>query len=317
MNRSMWETLGRASLVSPMLALMSTAGLSALAASPPHLAPVRVHIVHDNLVAHANAPAHVAVWYQFRAETPSGHWWILRRFAPTPAVRWVPPTSGIYHVVAAALTAYEAQHKDWRLAVHSPALPVQRIVLRGPAGPTGPTGPIGPTGPTGPTGSTGVAGPTGPTGATGPMGLQGPTGPTGATGPTGPTGATGPSYSVYDDDNISAPQSLPSSYTSVATATISPSFSGGNLLVQFTIYFAEASTSSIVNCHLEDTSSGANGPQGVLELSSNIQAGTLSLVGGFPNAGGSQTIAAGCLADSGQPEFLSYGLTIIAAGSSN
>lgn len=62
-------------------------------------------------------PAGLHVWYQFRAETPAGHWWILRKFESSPTFTWTPPQSGTYHVQAFALTQYQVATKQWKKAV--------------------------------------------------------------------------------------------------------------------------------------------------------------------------------------------------------
>ncbi len=62
-------------------------------------------------------PAHLKVWYQFRATTPQGHTWILRRFEASPTFTWTPPKSGTYHVQAFALTQYQVATHQWKAAV--------------------------------------------------------------------------------------------------------------------------------------------------------------------------------------------------------
>lgn len=189
MKRSRWRRVGQAALVLPLLAAASLTSITAQAAGPGLRGPVRIQVQGDTFRAFISNPQHVALWYQFRLETPAGHWTIVRRFGPDATWHWTPLAAGIYHVEAAVLTQAQVQHKTWGLALKSAPLAVVGVPLRGAAGPQGPMGPTGATGPTGPQGSVGATGPTGPMG---PMGLQGPTGPTGATGPQGPTGPTGP-----------------------------------------------------------------------------------------------------------------------------
>jgi hypothetical protein len=130
-----------------------------------------------------------------------------------------------------------------------PTGPIGPTGATGPAGPTGPTGPMGPTGPTGPTGATGPAGPTGPTG---PMGPTGPTGPTGATGPAGPTGPTGPTGVVLNQAAAGTTDVSTNSttYVTIPDMSITPTTSGGDVLVVFTATVSNSDVSAYADIGL-------------------------------------------------------------------
>ncbi|MCY0878782.1 MAG: hypothetical protein OWU84_07575 [Firmicutes bacterium] len=71
-------------------------------------------------------PTGLHIWYQFRVETPSGHWFIARRFGPSDTYTFVPPvtSSGTWMIEAYALTQYQVGHKIWGAAVGSTPQPL-------------------------------------------------------------------------------------------------------------------------------------------------------------------------------------------------
>ncbi|MCY0899330.1 MAG: hypothetical protein OWU33_10430 [Firmicutes bacterium] len=127
---------------SMMLMSMIPAGsvFAATSASPnPYITSVTTTVSGDTATGSAvSKPAGLHIWYQFRVETPSGHWFIARRFGPTDTYTFVPPvsSSGTWYIEAYALTQYQVGKKLWKYQVASTspvalAAPVSKLVMQG------------------------------------------------------------------------------------------------------------------------------------------------------------------------------------------
>lgn len=105
-------------LGSSMMVLSMLPAAAAFAASNNYITNVTTTANGTSVMASSTTnPKGLHVWYQFRAWTPSGHEWILRRFEASPTFNWTPPQSGTYKVEAFALTQYQVATKQWSKAV--------------------------------------------------------------------------------------------------------------------------------------------------------------------------------------------------------
>ncbi|MCY0879253.1 MAG: hypothetical protein OWU84_09965 [Firmicutes bacterium] len=113
-------------LGSSMMLMSLIPATSVLAASGPtnnpYITSVTTTVSGDTATASSvSQPAGLHVWYQFQVETPSGHWFIARRFGPGNTYTFVPPvsSSGTWMIEAYALTQYQVAKKMWGAAVGS------------------------------------------------------------------------------------------------------------------------------------------------------------------------------------------------------
>ena len=226
---------------------------------------------------------------------------------------------------------------------------------QGPQGAVGPRGLQGPEGPQGPQGPQGQAGPTGPQGAAGPAGtsvLSGTTAPTASTGAPGDfyieTGGTGspllfgpatgsagslswgtgvslvgppgPTASAFASFDSSVPVTLTGTSQPVVSKAISPSFTGGSILVQASVTVAQdaGTAADVVTCYATDNNQTIGPPESAVLApgSSTSASSTIALVAGGPNIGGQQSVAISCSTSvsASQPSVLTAALTVQAAG---
>ena len=112
------KKVGSLALGSSFLVLSMLPAAAAFAATNHYITNVTTTANGTSVSATSTTtPAHLKVWYQFRATTPQGHTWILRRFEASPTFKWTPPKSGTYHVQAFALTQYQVATHQWKAAV--------------------------------------------------------------------------------------------------------------------------------------------------------------------------------------------------------
>lgn len=118
MSHRAHRTFGRLVLGSAVLLSAILPQVANAATGRRYIESVQVAISGNVITATALHVPHIHVDYQFQAESPNGHWSILRRFAPSNRITWNPPGSG-YHVRAYALTAYAVAHHQWKRTVGS------------------------------------------------------------------------------------------------------------------------------------------------------------------------------------------------------
>ncbi|MCY0900272.1 MAG: hypothetical protein OWU33_15350, partial [Firmicutes bacterium] len=113
-------------LGSSMVLMSLIPATSVLAASGPtsnpYITGVTTTVSGDTATASSvSQPGTLNIWYQFQVETPSGHWFIARRFGPGNTYTFVPPvsSSGTWMIEAYALTQYQVAQKMWGAAVGS------------------------------------------------------------------------------------------------------------------------------------------------------------------------------------------------------
>lgn len=113
-----WKVVGMA-VAGLALSLLPAAAFAAVKNAA--ISRITIMVSGDTAKATAVHVPGVHVDYQFRVETPPGHWIVARPFAPSASFTWKPPskTRGTYHVKAEALTTIQVAQKKWSEAVQS------------------------------------------------------------------------------------------------------------------------------------------------------------------------------------------------------
>lgn len=103
------------------------------AANNPYITRVTVRAVGTVFTAKSQHAKGVAVEYAFVIQPPRGGWKVVKWFSSQDAFRWTPPSktaTGIYHVVATALTTHQVAENDTKQLVRSSSVAFEVSVTK-------------------------------------------------------------------------------------------------------------------------------------------------------------------------------------------